>query len=76
MHDFVLSSATVTSASTAARRASVMALDAIEGDPGFLPRTCNCRANNTVKRRAKKSTKAAFLDVDDVDEKTVESVLG
>lgn len=53
-----------------------MALDAIEGDPGFLPRTCNCRANNTVKRRAKKSTKAAFLDVDDVDEKTVESVLG
>jgi len=74
VHDVVLSTATDTSASTAARRASFMALDAIEGDPGFLPRTCNCRANNITKRRAKKSMKD-FLDGDDADEKIVESVL-
>lgn len=74
MHDVVLSSATDTSANSAARRASFMALDAIEGDPGFLPRTCSCRAN-TNKKRAKKATKAAFMDIDDADEKLVESVL-
>ncbi|KAF9263493.1 ribonuclease III, partial [Marasmius fiardii PR-910] len=42
VHDVVLASAQDVNAATAAKLASTFALNAIEGDPDFLLRTCNC----------------------------------
>jgi len=43
VHDVVLASAEDPDPNIAARRASLFALDALEGDPGFFARTCDCR---------------------------------
>jgi endoribonuclease Dicer len=60
----------------AAKNAAVYALDAIEGDPGFITRTCDCRA----KTQAKKAHKAlkhmlATLQEQDDDQEAVEKAL-
>ncbi|KAL0570758.1 Dicer-like protein 1 [Marasmius crinis-equi] len=54
VHGVVLASAQESNAAAAARRASVCALDAIEGDPGFLTRTCNCWSATKVKQAEEK----------------------
>ncbi|EJD00954.1 ribonuclease III [Fomitiporia mediterranea MF3/22] len=58
VHDIVLASASDTSVTASARRASDIALDAIEGDPSFMARYCDCRAINQAKKAAKKAGKA------------------
>lgn len=43
VHDVVLASAEDAMGVSGARRASLFALDALEGDAEFLTRTCDCR---------------------------------
>ena len=52
-----------------------MALNAIEGDPQFLARTCNCRTSGHHKKGGAKKALQAFLEGDDAEELFVESVL-
>ncbi|KAL0949733.1 hypothetical protein HGRIS_009773 [Hohenbuehelia grisea] len=54
VHDIVLASAQEDSTALAARRASLFALDALEGDPEFLTRTCDCRSQTTKRKGQKK----------------------
>lgn len=49
-HDIILSSAIDTTLPLATRRGCYMALDALEGDPEFLTRTCDCRAILAAER--------------------------
>ncbi|KAK0461022.1 uncharacterized protein EV420DRAFT_1529795 [Desarmillaria tabescens] len=49
VHDIVLASATEANPISAARLASLWALDALEGDSDFLARTCDCRSVNNTK---------------------------
>ena len=55
VHDIVLTIATDTATNAAARRASFLALDAIEGDPEFLTRTCDCRVVIQARKAARKA---------------------
>ncbi|KAF8332689.1 uncharacterized protein EI90DRAFT_3145368 [Cantharellus anzutake] len=51
-HDIILASAVDSTVQLASRRASFLALDALEGDPEFLARTCDCRsAQGTSKSK-------------------------
>jgi endoribonuclease Dicer len=61
----------------AAKRAAVYALDAIEGDPGFITRTCDCRAKTQAKKAHKKALKhmLASLQEQDDDQEAVERAL-
>lgn len=76
VHDVVLTSATDVSATAAARRASDLALDAIEGDNLFMSRTCDCRMQNLARKAAKKAQKGTTLNGEEVEEQIVEGVLG
>jgi endoribonuclease Dicer len=58
VHDVILSSGEDSTPTVAARRASLFALDALEGDATFIIRTCDCR---TVSK--KKQKKAGLDDV-------------
>src|SRR5260221_10139846 len=55
VHDVILASGDDVSPSTAARRASFFALDALEGDPEFMTRTCDCRTHQSHKKPRKKT---------------------
>lgn len=61
----------------AAKRAAVYALDAIEGDPGFMTRTCDCRTKTQAKKAHKKALKHMFasLQEQDDDQEAVERAL-
>ena len=73
MHDIVLASATDSSYIFAARTASLNALDALEGDPNFMTRLCNCRALSRLKKAEIRSLKKAHqCNIQDLDEKAVE----
>ncbi|KAI0321813.1 hypothetical protein OF83DRAFT_1097304 [Amylostereum chailletii] len=54
IHDIVLASATDATSAQAAKQASLFALDALEGDPGFMTRTCDCRAQTQARKAQKK----------------------
>ncbi|KIK99243.1 hypothetical protein PAXRUDRAFT_30619 [Paxillus rubicundulus Ve08.2h10] len=43
IHQITLASAVGGTAQAAGRAASILALDALQGDPGFMSRTCDCR---------------------------------
>lgn len=75
IHDVVLSSATDVSTTSAARRASFLALDAIEGDPEFMTRTCDCRVLSQARKAAKKEQMASFRNFEEAEEQIVEGVL-
>ncbi|KAI0786396.1 hypothetical protein C8Q75DRAFT_271436 [Abortiporus biennis] len=47
VHDIILASATDESTVIALRRAASYALDALEGDPDFMMRECDCRSKTT-----------------------------
>lgn len=65
-----------TTSTFAARRASLCALDALEGDPDFMTRICNCRALSQNKKAEKKASKRAVRrNLKNADEIAVESVL-
>jgi len=55
VHDVILASAIDTTATVAARRASLFALDALEGDAAFMTRTCDCRTNTQARKAQKKA---------------------
>ncbi|KAF9534830.1 hypothetical protein CPB83DRAFT_901776 [Crepidotus variabilis] len=55
VHEVVLASGEDLTPATAARRASFCALDALEGDPDFMTRTCDCRTHQTHKKQRKKT---------------------
>ena len=77
VHDVVLASALDTTAAFAARRASESALDALEGDPQFLTRTCDCRTHAQARKAQKKAMKhilSGFGDEED-DVLAMEDVL-
>jgi len=68
-HDVILASAIDLTAQLASRRASFLALDALEGDTEFLSRTCDCRATNEASKgskgsRRRKSTSGADSNQD------------
>lgn len=55
VHDIVLASGEDPNPAVAARRASFSALDALEGDPEFMTRTCDCRTHQSHKKLRKKT---------------------
>jgi endoribonuclease Dicer len=55
VHDIVLASGEDPNPAVAARRASFSALDALEGDPEFMTRTCDCRTHQSHKKPRKKT---------------------
>jgi endoribonuclease Dicer len=68
IHDVTLASAVGPTAAYAAKRAAVCALDAIEGDPEFITRTCDCRAKAQAKKAHKKALKQMLASLQDHDE--------
>lgn len=77
VHEVVLASAVGPTAANGAKRAAVYALDAIEGDPEFITRTCDCRAKTQAKKAHKKVLKhmLASLQEQDDDQEAVERAL-
>lgn len=75
VHDIVLTSTTDIAGNTAARRASLLALDAIEGDPEFLARTCDCREVIEARKATKKANKKTPRNVEEAEEQVVEDAL-
>ncbi|TFK55753.1 ribonuclease III [Heliocybe sulcata] len=73
VHDTILAAAASTSSFSASRRASFCALDALEGDPDFMRRTCNCRLQSQVRHAVKKALKDIWRD--EGDDEVVEAVL-
>lgn len=59
VHDVILASAEDHNVASASRLAATYALDALDGDPEFMTRTCDCRASQQSKK-AKKTQKAQF----------------
>jgi endoribonuclease Dicer len=55
VHKVILASAEDVSATSAGRMASLLALDALEGDADFMTRTCDCRTHLTHKKLRNKS---------------------
>ncbi|KAF8165429.1 hypothetical protein B0H34DRAFT_689150 [Crassisporium funariophilum] len=55
VHEVILASGEDTTPTLAARQASLLALDALEGDADFLTRTCDCRTHITHKKLHKKT---------------------
>lgn len=52
------------SSTFAARRASFEALDALEGDPNFMSRLCDCRAKTEQRKAAKRAARAKIEKVE------------
>lgn len=75
VHDVILASTTDIAGNTAARRASFLALDAIEGDPEFLTRTCDCREVIQARKATKKANKKTPRNAEEDEEQIVEDVL-
>lgn len=67
VHDVILAAADDTNAQVAARRSSLYALDALEGDPSFLDRYCDCRMYPQAKR-GKKGLKVLLSLIEDEKE--------
>lgn len=76
VHDVVLASARDSTSAFAARRASESALDALEGDTGFMTRTCDCRAHTDQRRQMKKAMKEVLSGFDEEEEADLLAVEG
>lgn len=68
IHDVILASAAGPSAVYASKQAAVYALDAIEGDPEFIARTCDCRTKTLAKKANKKALKQMLASLQDQSE--------
>jgi endoribonuclease Dicer len=77
IHEVTLASAVGPTAAYAAKRVAVCALDAIEGDPGFIIRTCDCRAKAQAKKAQKKALKQMLASLQEQieDQEMVERTL-
>lgn len=58
VHNVILAAGVDQSQNFAARRASFEALDALEGDPDFMSRLCDCRSKAEQRKAAKRAAKA------------------
>ncbi|KIM21363.1 hypothetical protein M408DRAFT_104950 [Serendipita vermifera MAFF 305830] len=58
VHDVILAGGVDPAPTFAARRASFEALDALEGDPQFMDRLCDCRAKAEQRKAAKRAARA------------------
>ena len=68
IHDVILASAAGPSVVYASKQAAVYALDAIEGDPDFIARTCDCRSKTQAKKANKKALKQMLASLQDQSE--------
>ena len=77
IHDVILAGAVGATAAYASKQAAVYALDAIEGDPDFITRTCDCRAKTQAKKAHKKALKQmlASLQEQSEEQQAVEKAL-
>ena len=77
IHEVTLASAVGSTAAYAAKRAAVFALDAIEGDPEFITRNCDCRAKAQAKKAHKKALKQMLASLQEQmeDQEMVERAL-
>jgi endoribonuclease Dicer len=77
IHDIILASAIGTTAAYASKQAAIYALDAIEGDPDFITRTCDCRTKTQAKKAHKKALKQmlASLQEQSEDQQAVEDAI-
>ena len=57
IHDVVLATVSGTSGSATVRKVSTSALRALEGDPEFLTRVCDCRSRGNQKKSQSKEQK-------------------
>lgn len=71
VHDVLLASALDSTSAFAARRASEFALDALEGDAGFLTRTCDCRTHSQTRKAQKKALNQFLTGFGDEDQDEV-----
>ncbi|KAJ3502176.1 hypothetical protein NLJ89_g9005 [Agrocybe chaxingu] len=55
VHEVILASGEDMTTTSAARQASMLALDALEGDSDFMTRTCDCRTHLTHKKARKRT---------------------
>jgi len=60
VHDIILAGGVDPAPTFAARRASFEALDALEGDPQFMDRLCDCRAKAEQRKAVKRAARAQF----------------
>jgi endoribonuclease Dicer len=75
VHDIILASGEDNVPTIAARRASLFALDALEGDAAFLTRTCDCRTiSQAKKKRKQKRLENVLLDFEEEEEKDILAV--
>jgi len=74
VHDIILASGEDAVPGVAARHASLLALDALEGDAGFLTRSCDCRTISQAKKKQKqKVLEKVLLDFEE-EEKDILAV--
>ncbi|KIJ20171.1 hypothetical protein PAXINDRAFT_126718 [Paxillus involutus ATCC 200175] len=70
IHQITLASAMGGTAQAAGRAASMLALDALQGDPGFMSRTCDCRGS-WPSHKARQAVVDKMLAVEMEEEDTV-----
>ncbi|GBE79140.1 hypothetical protein SCP_0203370 [Sparassis crispa] len=64
VHEIILATATSSATASAMRWASSCAIDALEGDPEFMMRTCDCRTVQTSKKMQKDERKVLGYEED------------
>lgn len=65
VHDVILAEGMDPSLPFASRRASFEGLDALEGDPQFMARLCDCRAKSEQRKALKRAQRALQGKVED-----------
>jgi endoribonuclease Dicer len=64
VHNVILAEGMDGSPTFASRRASFEALDALEGDPQFMTRLCDCRARAEQRKASKRASRALLGKVE------------
>ncbi|KZV65685.1 hypothetical protein PENSPDRAFT_737573 [Peniophora sp. CONT] len=64
VHDTILARGADTTSANAAKRVCLLSLDALEGDPGFMSRTCDCRLQSQARKAQKKVVEKLMDDLD------------
>ena len=73
VHDIILASATESTGYIAGRIASTAALDALEGDPGFMAHNCSCRSRTQMgKKDYKNKLEKMLADLEEGQNVTTE----